>query len=322
MKIEQLENKLNFITKVQISIGAFSLIGMGAIFPFHPLLGAISAIGLPLLMTGTTSYRKMKTGSFSSLTSPDFGGLIKNSFNNWCEDYIDNSCNLTEKKYKVLFLTKWMEHRFITPHELFGRNNAYIESLSEQILKANESRHNLSYMFKEWENAAEKLKCKDFFEEDLDSMDKIETAKKIYKDFENLGMLGKSFRFGSIGALPFLAKLQEGVLTKKDVNYINEITQQMSNTHSDFFYVSGIYLMKSDEGLIKNMLDNNEDKEVLKTLENFFLNVEFKLANSYDLALDSEKIAKDFRRKNDYLNLQEKVEKITLKNLSVKKRKI
>lgn len=188
---------------------------------------------------------------------------FKKRVTKWIQDYIDNSDNLTEKKYKVGMLSLWMRHEGITVEKVM--NPGIFKELSEELFNKNEieKQFPLQYLFGEHKNAIRDIygidpTVKALLEEDKYNPEKIEIAKEVYKEYSKLGMAGKAFLHRN--CFEELLILQDYKFTTKDYDLIEEFVDDFKK-HNKQCPISTIHYLTNwgETSLFLNRIINEED---------------------------------------------------------------
>lgn len=282
--INELEEKLCNINKKQnLVLGSFLAMGVTSFFISNQVGPQVFATGvvLPFLAINAINYYKFKIKKDFSLHSTIFSSSYEKTITKWFDFYISSSDNLTEQKYKCLFFSMWLKSRKLTslPKQLFDK----IEQLADKIIKT-ESQHDLLSLFYN----TDKLSVTDFFEEDKDNKRKNDIAKKIYKDFEHLGLIGKHFNYWSTSEMLCLLPLQEYKLTNSDIKEINSLIKENNKTPDPFR--NCLFFSDISMNYCSKIINSNPDK--LDILKQFFntMKQNSSMREIYNLIENTQKI--------------------------------
>ena len=164
--------------------------------------------------------------------------LYQKRFLNWIHSYIhyENKSNVC-KKIKTIFVSFLLEHVKVYSNELL--NDA------SHLAKSN---YELDDLFI---NSPQRFKLyQDFLRNDFIANKKNIT--KIYKDFEDLGLWGKTFNIIDSPKFKILGKLQNYKLSNQDILEIEKLTKENYKNGSDF-----IGLTEENKEEYLNIIKNN-----------------------------------------------------------------
>lgn len=264
-----LDDDLENIGKKQAVVaGSFLAMGLTAFFTTSipstvSLLPA--TLSIPLIVMSLATHFHLKNNNGLALNGSLFTSSYKKKFQDWFSDYIKKSENDTEVKYKVIFTSMWMRTRRLNTHDLFDYQNDVIEKVANRLLHTKETSIDLFSLFL----TKNKVSSMDFFQEDLDSLNKRLIAKKVYKDFENVGLVGKHFMYWSASEMLCLIPLQDYKLNSQDILEIKKLTKRNLKTPKPFNH-SLLFTELSTNYCLKII---NENIEHLPVLKDFFESV-------------------------------------------------
>lgn len=260
----ELEESLKAVNNKHLSLLGFVGVGAAALLAVSPVLGMFPAIGvLPFtIMTLVTRYRLNNDLQFAVS-----GDEYSKKFNNTLDEYIDNSENITEKKYKFLLSQIFLQHKNIKYHELRLHNNEKIDQLEDEIIHTKESSLYANILFGEYVRESRGTTPPgfiDFIDEDIHHPNKIDIAKKVYKDYADMGIIGKNFLTSAWGMTEFCAVLQDYTLSSNDIKHI-EALAKMDKSYLNHLY-DGSLLVSNNEMYIKIINNNKEHASLFKNL--------------------------------------------------------
>lgn len=310
----EIEKKFKNISKIEITIGAFSILGVGGAFIGMPIL-AMSGIGLSFLYSGYFNYKNITSNHPLSILNAWSTPFYKKVFKKWFDNYIDSSENLTEKKYKIIFIKLWLDEKYLSLYNLYD-DKQKIEKLNEEMKKSKETSFNIKDIF---ENEME-IWSQDFLNEDIkdNKIENLMIAKKVYKDFKSMGILGNNFFYWTLDAFRICFYLQDYTLTPQDINNIQNDIENRNKKNKDILLYEN-----NNEQLhynINKLLDNNSI-ETLSKIMKMFENI--KSWDDERIVLNKEEIYNLFSKKIDYMKLDSKMKVHSLEiNTKSKRTKI
>jgi len=220
----------------------------GAMTPF-----LIDIVSLKLLIEKPQTVHH----SISFLDRP-----FKKRVTKWIKDYIADSDNLTEKKYKVGMLSLWMRHEEIAVEKVM--NPGVFKGLSEELFNNKEitKEFPLQYLFGEHKNVIKDIygiepTVKALLEEDKYNTEKIEIAKEVYKEYSKLGMAGKAFL--NRNCFEELLILQDYKFTTEDYDLIENFVDDFKKNNKQYSTNTIHYL--TNWGEVSIFLDKIIDEE-------------------------------------------------------------
>jgi hypothetical protein len=273
MMIEKSINKLN---KIELSSGAFMAIGATAIVshvPTAPLVGAIFAtvLSLPVFISAVINFYNIKKDNKTFLDNGLFGGLYKKLMTKQITQYVDDSENTTEQKYKLVFLKEYLQaHKISGLKDLFHSDQ--IEKWNKAISPDYKQCSIYAYLYNLEVNQKlsgyKRLDISDIFDEDKNSAEKIAISQKVYQNFKNEGLLGYQLRYPSSDNLTIFAELSDYTLTNKDVDMMQKTINNCKNGRTPATIWSGSNILPVLSALaLKNPEHNQFLQEYLKANE-------------------------------------------------------
>lgn len=276
-----LPQELKKLNKLNINLGAFASIGLPLLAtPFLGWAGiALFPIGIPLYIKGKQSQKALDGKSYSAFPNGYFKKLYQEKFANWFEDYVSNSKNLTEQKYKVLFTTMWFENQNLAFREFTNNNNETLNDINRKLLESGDIQKSLTSFVENIDSTNKLSEYLDFMENDIDNEEKMSVAREVYKDFEHFGWLGKNIKYLTKGITPTLLTIQNNQFTKEDYQEIVLLTKKMEIERAKpktYDYYLGnkireneIFVNKDFPVTISKILEELKDKEKINILKNF-----------------------------------------------------
>lgn len=306
----KVEEQINKINNKEIAFGSFALIGATGLLVGIPALSALIIPTLPFLISGLVTKHKLNNNKSHALNNSFIGYFYKKAFKKWVNNYFDSTTDLTEKKYKFLCLTAWFAHKRIDIHDLLDSLDNKMENVALELLNKKETKHHLGrLLYKAYTNNEDRIDFADLIAEDSNNYEKLQKAKKVYAEFVDYGMLGKNFKFFSVGELPMLMELQDYQLTPQDIIYIKHYTKQAEEQNKKGFNLPGndIYLDDKSQEILEKLIAKTNNKEYLEVLKNYLSTVEITVfttmeENYYPNLID---------KKIHYLTLSEKIPQIS-----------
>jgi hypothetical protein len=230
---------------------------------------------------------------------------FKKNINKWISKYLDNSQNLTEKKYKVGCLSLWMRHEGINVNKIM--NTGIFKKLSEELVIKEEVEKYipLQYLFGEQRDSIKNIfgvdpSVQTFLEYDKNEPYKLEIAKNVYKEYSKIGMAAGAF----LNRTNFeeLLILQDYKFTKEDYSTIKVYLENFKNDgekHPIEFQTMKLYSPETEEILIK-LIENENNIDHLEILNRYCSEI---LAKSR-----LEQFSKVIDKKIDYIELNGQLE--------------
>lgn len=264
-----IDNELQSIDKKQAFLaGSFLAMGLTA-FLTTSIPAGISLLpatfSIPIIIMSLATHFHLKSNNDLALNSSLFQSNYKKNFQTWLSNYIDDSQSDTETKYKVIFTSMWMRARKLKTYDVFEKHNTLIEKVANKMIYHKETSIDLFSLFL----TESKVSSKDFFEEDKDFLNKRLIAKKVYNDFESVGLVGKHFMYWSASEMLCLIPLQDYKLNSQDIKEIKLLTKRNLKTPKPFNH-SLLFTELSMNYCIKII---NENIEYLPALKDFFISV-------------------------------------------------
>lgn len=298
--IENLEKRIRNLNKKHLSIGAFSALSLGAL-TIHPALLS-SLMLMPFVVGGLVDYVNFKKDNKNS-----FSGIFENKYHqlitNWLEEYVTDSKNLTEKKYKLIFASLYLQSKGIYLNHYYNLDHFLIK-VNEQLVNKNEIAFEIINLF----NPISTVSINRFVEND--NIVKKDIAQKVAKDFEQVGLLGDHiFSFLTSEQSMFLLKFQDYKLTAQDKAVLRKKIDNFFKKGKTTMGFTGLLTSDIDE-IITPIIMNENDKNSLILYKKFF-------PIFFNSQKDKDYIHENIDKKMNYFTLDEK---LTIKN-SVKSHK-
>lgn len=272
-----IEKSINKLNKMELSSGAFMAIGATAIVSHAPTLPLVAAIfttvlSLPVFISAVINFYSIQKDNKTFLDNGLLGGLYKKQMKKQITQYVDDSQNPTEQKYKLIFLKEYLQaHKISGIKDLFDSDK--IEEWNQTISPDYKQCSMYSYLYDiEVKNkngsGDKKLHLSDMFDEDKDNLEKIEIAHRVYQDFKNEGLLGFQMRYLSSDNLTIFAELSDYTLTDKDVDMMQKTMYNCKNGSTTVPIWIGSNILPVLSALaLKNPEDNQFLQKYLKANE-------------------------------------------------------
>jgi hypothetical protein len=263
-----------------------------------------------------------------------FTFFLNKSLGKWLNKYINGSDNLIEKKYKVLFLHLWAEHKETSIDDIVYSNPDLFKELSHSLIKEGLTKYNLFEMLidssKSVDLNGDRVVVKDFFAEDLNNPERVAIAKKVFEEYKDIGLIGKSFlRRSNYDALLYL---QHNKFSNMDYGVIKKYTEDLENGeyHESVNYAPSSINFSRYPDVVKETMEilvNNESNlnnlQILKKYYDTMIEL-YKLCR---LGIDTpvqelEKIQDFIENKIEYLELGNELDTQKYSSKAAKRSKI
>lgn len=299
-------NSLKKTNQYELSISSLVAIGATSLILNFPIAGTILLCSsLPSLMLGLYTRKELNKKENMNLNLLSYGiqGVIhKKAFHQWLVNYVENSSSLTERKYKILLMEIYFKHTDLNRHELilnYTPTYRYLNKVCQELMDKKETNINLMNIIKEHKDLDYIL----LLNEDLPHPEKIAIGKEVLKEYNEVGLLGKSFNNWCNEALPFLMVMQDYQLNKKDIFYIKKLCEKEKLTQSDIL-INFEYDKKYYQNIDK-IIESNCSTEQINALSLFFNKLHL---DSKDEQITSKKIVNYLEKKKNYQQLNEILE--------------
>jgi hypothetical protein len=260
-------NKLATVTAfLGIGVGSFAVnkLGWGGLPALIAVLPvALDTFGLKKLIGDGNGFK-----GGMAFAEP----LFKRSMKKWITNYIDDSENLTEKKYKAICLKLWMSHKRVNSEILVGYSNEVFDNLSRELFHKKETKHHLEILFDQHvalfaKDPAQIVTEQSFIDEDLNKPEKIEIAKKVYDEYAHIGIAGKAVvtRFDP----KIYLFLQDYKLNPMDYKWIKEYTEELKK-NDEFNPLSQALYEDGKKELMEKVIAAEDNVENLKILGKYY----------------------------------------------------
>lgn len=280
---------------------------MAILAPILAMPFAVDAIATKKFLN---ERKKNKTQLFA------YKPFFKKSLSKWMKEYLNDSENLTEKKYKLIFLNLWAKHKQIPIDMIFNKD--VISELSDELIKKGETSYSLKDMF--YGSSVIPLLIKlqkleivpnKFWEEDKNNAKKITIAKKIYEEFAEIGMAGKMLIAGQ--DFNVLLQLQDYKFSELDFNFIKQYLEDSKEIKKEIYSINYITPYIDDTIETINKIISYEDNITnLNILSNYCENMKNK---GYAPMMEQVKeLQKAINVKFEYLNMSQElnIEKVPI----------
>jgi hypothetical protein len=314
---------------------AFLGIGAGAIL-FNKHLNWIAPIIIGAIIPMVVDLKEVndliKNKSYESGTRFTF--FLNKSLKKWTDKYINSSDSLVDKKYKTLFLQLWCEHKETSFDDIIYSNSQLFKDLSQSLISEGITKNNLFEMMidssKSVGSNGERVVIKDFFLEDLNNPERLAIAKKVFEEYQDIGLIGKSFlRRSNYDAL---LHLQNYKFSEQDYEIIKKHTEDLENGKNHFAislaHSSINYHRYQDlnNEIANRLIDAEDNPNKLKILNRYYDILIKRVANE---AYTTDSYLKLFNETNeyikakiDYLELSNEVNQTTENNKNIKRPKL
>lgn len=206
-----------------LGLSAFATLGTGALLSVNSAFLVLLLIsGLTLFSELVTNYRIRKQRHDSTISS-FLTFKYTNDFLAWSEKYIEQSDNLTEKKYKALFCFIWVSHHSSLMFSHHPIEKTHFAQLAKNLIEHKNTHYDILKAYHDRD-----INYLHFLKEHPDD---LVIAQKIFQDFELEGLAGKSFQSWHSGALSFLLLIQEYRLRANDIKAIESSLKRLPLYH-------------------------------------------------------------------------------------------
>jgi hypothetical protein len=227
----------------------------------------------------------------------------------WTKSYLDKSQNLTEKKYKLIFLKLWTEHKNIPLEKLFDKSQ--ILHLSDELIEKKETSHFIERLFFEKASLIMQLSNLEvnptkFLNEDRIYPQKINIAKKVYEEFSEIGLAAKTFITGN--DCSFLLEIQDFKFNETDYEFIKNYIDESQKTKNDIYSIRFInpYSDNTVKALQK-VIEYEDNLDNLMLLNNYCELIEQK---DYTKSMvQVQEFKKIIDKKFDYIEMSKEMNK-------------
>jgi hypothetical protein len=248
--------------------------------------------------------------------------LYKKKFGQWLPTYLEQSENLTEKKYKLLFIHALLEDKHAYIYSMIPESSALMENIEKELIDSNETKLKITDLFPidpfKGTNAYHPSKIiryyksseddessflKDFFNEDNDNPEKLVIARKVYNDFENLGLVGNALINDRIFNIELLLKMQNFKLNNTDIKKIQERTSLIGANVTKLFPP-----ICTNEDVLNKIIFNEDNISNLKAIQDFY-SIQSQLIHSslYEDDFSFDDFNNTIKTKIDYLTLSKEM---------------
>lgn len=209
----------------------------------------------------------------------------RKKFGQWLPNYLEQSESLTEKKYKLLFIYALLHDKESYIYSIIPESSTLIKNIETELIENNETKLKITELFPEnqikilmayhhsridkyYKNSKndDSLFFSDFIDEDKINPEKSVIARKVYKDFSNLGLLGNAIINDSIHYIELLLEMQNFKLNNLDVEKIKQRLSIIENTKKPLVEPP----FCTDEVLLEKLILNEDYIVGLKELQKFY----------------------------------------------------
>lgn len=292
----------------------------------------------PLFILGVESYSFSKMIANNAEFKRNAGLFtkfwMKRGFNKWMKNYFNDSEDMTEQKYKAIFLGLWLRQRNLKYETLVEYDNKVIHELSNKLVTSKETAYSILDITNEHDfntlysipirksqpsNTQSKLATlKDFLDEDFWNNNSINIAKKVYQEYKNNGF---TVKFLDKNLEDFLScmYLQDYKLTDDDYIFIKDSITQLKKDKSAWDLPSGLNLGKffftEDEEIqgFNKIIDNEDKIENLKILKDFLVlkatdDYAFNFSKHRMLPFNVEPMVDSIEKRINYIELKSELD--------------
>jgi hypothetical protein len=276
MKLPKIEEEINKKgSRINSALG-FLALGASAVVASYGLPGLASlVVAMPLAFDAYTMKNLLNEQKGSKTNLLFYEPIFKNGMKKWVRNYLEDSEDISEKKYKVVLLSLWMRHKKLSMESLFDFDYEAFDEVSDELSQKKLTKFPLVFLLSPQESHIQENYGKDltpdyFIKEDINYPERIEIAKKVYQEYINTGMASKQFLTNQ--PCEGLLLLQDGKFTATDYLIIDNFNKQQflqenKNEHSPLQSIA-LGGEKAKEVLVK-IVENEEDTSKLKILESY-----------------------------------------------------
>ncbi len=268
-KIEkEIIKKKNRVNSALAFIGA----GVGAMVATHGLSGlGFASFAIPVAFDVYTMNNLLNGKREWKTKLALYEPLFHRGMRKWVNQYVNSSEDLLEKKYKLIFLKLWLNHKNLSLENLTGFTHDIFDKLSEDLRKEKLCEYHIDLLFNSYSGDLEKIYGKKvttmtFIEDDSSYPERLDIAKKVYEEYANFGIIGKALTRKE--KFEPLLKLQEYKLTNADYQEIEKYTKELTQKDQFAYYIDDPYVDNATL-LLKEVLHNENDIKHLTIIENF-----------------------------------------------------
>jgi hypothetical protein len=221
-------------------------------------------------------YINLNTNKLPIYKKGIYSEINKKNNYTWLKNYLENSDNLIEKKYKLICLKIFFNDKKDIVDNFIDNYKDIIENVSKELKEKNLINYEIIDLFLLGKNLFS-YQNKSFsynFIKPLESQDELEIAQKVYLDFQNGGMLGRTMqKFGS-EIFQILVKLQNYRLSEEDKKSIHNVINMLNNPQGMFNSIDKTYYIHditSNSELMNDFLSINDNTNDLLTIKEFFI---------------------------------------------------
>lgn len=282
-------------TSAFLGLGAGSLIATNGLSSIPLLMVSIPlAIDVFTLNNLGNAYRKFKTNL--SFYDPFF----KMGMARWIKNYLKNSDDLIEQKYKAVFIHSWVKHADLSIDNLVYPGFKAFDELFDDLRAKKKS----NYLLYSSPGKLSSTSLAEFLDDDKNHPERIEVAKKVYQEYANLGIVGKLFIENKDFSAYLL--LQDNNFTEKDYEII-DACPIIVNNHPVFRTKIYEYSEQSQNAL-RNIIANEDNLDNLNILKNFCIKKLHQADESIDKVSSIKSFKKIIETKIEYIELVKEIE--------------
>ncbi len=335
--IPEVEKKLKKQRNGLIKLTAF--LGIGLTVASIQKLG-FSGVSLvsPLFILGVETYQfhkmignnkewKRNAGLFTKF-------FMKRGFNKWMKNYFNDSEDMTEQKYKAIFLGLWLRQRNLKYETLVEYDNKVVHELSNKLVTNKETSYSVLDITNEHDyntlysipirksqpsNTQSKLATlKDFLEEDFGNTKAINTAKKVYQEYKNNGFI---INFLDRNLEDFLScmYLQDYKLEEKDYETIKTLMEKIKKEHNSWGLSHGFkmgvfsFVDKEEINTFNKIIENENNISNLNLLKDFIIlkstdDLSFGISKNTVVPSETNIITTCIEKRINYISIKQELE--------------
>ncbi len=302
----QIELQIEKNKKEIIKYSSFLILGMEATTALitKNISLLIPVLALPMVVDSLAINNLLDEKKRKKIGLFFYKPLFKKNLNKWTKNYLDNSESLTEKKYKLIFLNLWAKHKEIPFENVFDKKE--ISDLSRELIDSGETSLSMQRMF--YDNTISihqqllkrDVTPKNFFDEDKNTPQKIDIAKRVYEEFSNIGLAAKTLITGK--DFSFLLELQNYKFNEIDFDYIKQYLDNIKEENKEIYSITYINpYIDSTIDAINKIVASEENIDNLKLLQKYCDNMTQR--DHTPMMQQVQELQKSLNTKFNYLNM-------------------
>lgn len=257
---------------------------------------AIGALSSVVLIRNLFTYVSLTDNIGEKPDSLIYTKMYEKPFLQWAKTYLKEEPNVIKKKYNLLFMLIWLDHKKLTKYHLknvLKEDYQLVEQAVKEIVDSNTSKYNILEMLTK---LAILTQSSDILKEHYTAeKDYIEEA---YKPYADLGMLGHEMdNWNSSDVIHSLLIVQEYKLSKKDLTFLKASIKNKKKNHYSEIY--------------EELILCEDDIENLKVIREFFNKKEYASMDFEFHSTEEQKrhpiYIENFDRKINYSSLSQQL---------------